>query len=313
MRLHVNREADQPSTTAVAAKSLPLGAALFLFAATFVIVLGGGACVLDLDHLSDGDGGNAGDGAANGEGGAADASTDGTTEASTDGGSCPSLHGPAPVRITGAGGASFCIDSTEATAGQYAEFLQAKGGDTNGQPAECAWNTSFAPLTAPGSLPSNRAIGGVDWCDAVAFCAWSGKSLCGDLTGAAVDIALANDPAKSAWFAACSANGARAFPYGSSADTSACNGMDRTSTPSDVKSSPKCEGGFPGVFDLVGNVEEWTASCESGGGDPAQRGCLARGGHYTSKIEDLECKTAAVHVEARSLAEPWRGIRCCSY
>src|SRR5262249_36937595 len=40
----------------------------------------------------------------------------------------------------GADGASFCIDATEVTIGQYFAFLQAKSGDVSGQPAECAWN-----------------------------------------------------------------------------------------------------------------------------------------------------------------------------
>ena len=37
----------------------------------------------------------------------------------------------------------FCIDSTEVTQAQYAEFLIAKGSDLTGQPADCFNNLNF--------------------------------------------------------------------------------------------------------------------------------------------------------------------------
>lgn len=260
------------------------------------------ACIVNLDGLS-------GECAACGDAGDASRGDSSDASPSESGADCPSLHGPPAVRITTAAG-SFCIDTTEVTAGQYAEFLAAKGSDTSGQPAECSANATFAPLDAPGSLPPNSAIGGVDWCDAHAFCAWAGKTLCGDFHGNALPIDDANDASKSAWYAACTMDGKNAYPYGSAFEPDACNAFDRTSKPSDVGRAT-CEGGYPGLFDMVGNVEEWVASCDRDTGE--NDGCLARGGHFSSTDErDLACATPSIHKETRLSAERWRGFRCCS-
>jgi formylglycine-generating enzyme len=282
------------------------------FVATIVSSAALAACILDLDSLRrDACTGPSCDASVDqpADGGAKDTGDESSVPDASRA-SCPSLHGPTPVRVTARSG-SFCIDSTEVTAGQYAEFLAAKGKDTSGQAQECTNNTSFAALIAPSSLPPTNAIGGVDWCDALAFCAWSGKALCGGFDGAALPVADRNDPTKSTWFAACSMDGARPVPYGATIQGTACNDENRTSAPAAVGSSATCEGGYPGIFDLVGNVEEWTASCENAS-DPGG-GCLARGGHYSSNASgEIACSTGTVHLEARLSAEPWRGFRCCS-
>ena len=58
-----------------------------------------------------------------------------------------------------------------------------------------------------------------------------------------------------------------------------------------------------GVFDLVGNVSEWTAEC-----DGSQ--CLARGGSFSSTGSDWGCDAK------RSLATGYKGVdlgfRCCA-
>jgi sulfatase modifying factor 1 len=270
-----------------------------------------GACILDFEHLTGGclgaacDGGPSDGARVSGEA----ATTDGSTPDGESG--CPSLHGPRPVLVTASAG-SFCIDSTEVTAGQYAEFIKAKGSDTSDQPPECVWNTSFASLVDPSTLPPGNAIGGVDWCDALAFCKWSGKTLCGGFDGASVPVSSANDASKSVWFAACTGDGKRVYPYGDTFDQAACNDFDRTAAPAAVGASPGCLGGFPDLVDLVGNVEEWTASCDNAS-NPATAGCLARGGQYGSRSPDeVACATTSVHQEFRNSAESWRGFRCCS-
>src|SRR5262249_6636582 len=100
--------------------------------------------------------------------------------------SCPSGRGPAMVLAKSLSGQTWCIDSTEGTQAQYAAFLADKAGDVSGQSAECQWNTSYVPLSACSRFPSfdpvarkNKPVSGVDWCDALAFCKWAGKRLCG--------------------------------------------------------------------------------------------------------------------------------------
>ena len=282
----------------------PVRGPSFLLSAA--ITFATGACILDLDNLSGAcvsatcDGGRE-DGATPKTDGGGDALAP-SGDAATP---CPSLHGPTPVRVVTRAGA-FCIDATEVTVAQYGEFLQAKGADTSGQPTECSTNTTFAPLT-PGAPPTS-AIGGVDWCDALAFCTWSGKTLCGGFDGAAIEPSKANDPTVSTWFAACSNDGKQPYPYGAVVDLARCNSSERTTSP--IAASTTCAGGYAGIFDLSGNVEEWTASCES---PNPKAGCLARGGNYsTTSDAELGCSTSTQRLEIRDSAEPWRGIRCCS-
>ena len=96
---------------------------------------------------------------------------------------CPSPHGPSMVRV-GTASNNFCIDSSEVTVSQYAEFTAAKAGDAGGQPPECTWNASYAAALGGGD---NIPIAGIDWCDARAYCQWAGTKL---PAGSAVRIGL---------------------------------------------------------------------------------------------------------------------------
>jgi formylglycine-generating enzyme required for sulfatase activity len=57
------------------------------------------------------------------------------------------------------------------------------------------------------------------------------------------------------------------YPYGSGFDASACNiggadvpAAERGTTP--VASVASCQGGYPGLYDMVGNVSEWLDACQ---------------------------------------------------
>jgi formylglycine-generating enzyme required for sulfatase activity len=119
----------------------------------------------------------------------------------------------------------FCIDATKITNAQYNAFLTAVAMDpTFQQPAKCAWNMSLMPagmMNAP-----DFPVVNVDWCDAHAYCAWAGKRLCGRIGGGANPFAAFADASSSQWYAACSAGGTKAFPYGAAYDPLACNGGD---------------------------------------------------------------------------------------
>jgi formylglycine-generating enzyme required for sulfatase activity len=221
---------------------------------------------------------------------------------------CPGTAGPSSVRVQTAT-SSFCIDATEVTNGDYQRFLDADAGGA--QAAACAWNTSFAPSVWPGG--DRLPVMGVDWCDAAAFCAWAGKHLCGRIGGGTLPMVGTNDPAASAWYAACSHGGQLDYPYGMTFQPTTC--VDNVGQPAPVGAADGCIGGFPGLSDLSGNVEEWLDSCDgdTAGPDGARDACLAVGGAYfESNAARLSCRADAIQLQVRNIRESGRGFRCCS-
>jgi sulfatase modifying factor 1 len=187
------------------------------------------------------------------------------------GSECPSARGPTMVRVPAADGGSYCIDSTEVTQSQYAHFLDAAGGTIGAQPSYCRWNTTYAPYfqddAGPGFDPSTRGdypVEGVNWCDAVAFCAWADGRLC----------SVRYYPALSGeWINACTSGGQYSYTYGDTNIPGACEDESRrldsgTSIGATIPagSLTTCQSPSPqysGVFDLVGNVSEWVSACSS--------------------------------------------------
>lgn len=208
---------------------------------------------------------------------AMDAPNDGDAMTPVDAGPiCPqNVEGPTLVPVLDAG---YCIDSTEVTGDQYQKFLDAKV-DPSKQISLCAWNADFSADTPNGALP----IVGMDWCDAYAYCAWAGKRLCGATGGGSIAYADFANPTTGQWFRACTAQGAQPYPYGASYDPHACNGVDHEAGALlPVGSMPTCTGGYPGIFDIVGNAGEWIDSCEDGMGEggPGEDRCHTNGGTY---------------------------------
>lgn len=236
---------------------------------------------------------------------------------------CPGDAGPVMVRIGNAAN-NFCIDSTEITVKQYTDFTTAKAADVSGQPAKCAWNTSYAPSQGGADeIP----IAGVDWCDAHAYCAWAGKRLCGKRAGGKfvgpVTLADLGEFTSHEWMFACSDEGQLKYPYGGVQQGSTCNtGENDAGRTLPVGSKKGCQGGFPGVFDMVGNVWEWIdGPCEppDGGADgggavdagPQKDECFVKGGAYLNVGANLDCR-----VDGRGASRDRRGqeigLRCCS-
>jgi formylglycine-generating enzyme required for sulfatase activity len=240
---------------------------------------------------------------------AADASdAGGERDADASDGACPSGRGPDMVRVP----TGFCIDSTEVTTTQYAAFL-ASSPPFSDQPAECAWNTSFVPASAwpPAASEDAFPVRAVDWCDAFAFCAWSGKHLCGKVGGGSLPSADFASPALSQWMNACTQAGAHAYVYGDSYDATKCNGDVVDGGPEGgsivaVKSFPSCQS-YPGVYDLLGNLDEWEDSCNGTTG--ANDACRLRGEGY-GEMTALRCDAPEAHV--RSTSNDDQGIRCCA-
>jgi formylglycine-generating enzyme required for sulfatase activity len=263
------------------------------------------ACTLltDLDGLE-------GDGAGDAGGTDASLAMDAAPEAAIEGGAaadagpdgaCKGTKGPTPVRV-----GTYCIDATEVKGRDYQEFLAAKAGDTSGQPAECAWNTSYQPsIDATGDNP----VFGADWCDAYAYCAWAGKRLCGAIGGGPTPMANLNNAFSSEWYRACSHDGERDYPYGNTRNPNACNGIDRDggNGPVKVGSLPTCEGGYPGLFDMAGNLWEWESSCDPGG---ATAGCAIHGSSFASN-DSTSCTSSRYIPRDRGGVNDV-SIRCCS-
>ena len=238
---------------------------------------------------------------------------------------CPPLSW---VRVTDPDGDESEILATEVTQSQYNAMLTA-GARPDPTSPDCGWNASLQPGDAL-STPDCRAyvldplgsadvpVACVDWCDARAFCAHVGGRLCG-VTPLFVEADLA-DPRVDEWFNACSSAGVRpVYPYGDRYDGAACVGSDYDGVPlfqraTDVArvvaEATACRGTmapFDGLYDLAGNVAEWTASCRSGLG-PSSR-CLVRGGSYRDGEGGAACSRSFEGPRGGRLEH--LGFRCC--
>ena len=139
-------------------------------------------------------------------------------------GTCSGQAGPESVNIDNV----FCIDSTQVTNAQYAEFYFAVTPQTTQQGPGCDWNTSFNPAT---NLPSagsmdDYPVTSVDFCDAWAYCAWAGKRLCAEYNRPSMAL---DDPTTGEVYHAC-AGGSRLLPY-AYGDESCTGGPTTSGTP----------------------------------------------------------------------------------
>lgn len=251
---------------------------------------------------------------------------------------CKGKAGAQMVLLSAPGGSAYCIDTIEVTQAQYAQFLKSSTATPGSEHPRCADNRSYEPnvgpsypyeprdcdlsLWTPDATPEKPVVC-VDWCDAVAYCQWAGKHLCGKVGGGDLAIDQADDPTSSEWFNACSSGGTFAYPYGDKYEPQTCLGADRTnqSHAGDPVSAvgPASEhracvgkaGGNASIVDLSGSVEEWTDECtwyatSEGGGWL----CALRGGDYLSDADGLACKlTSRRNIGATSAHF---GFRCCS-
>ena len=214
---------------------------------------------------------------------------------------------------------SFCIDATEVTQAQYAQFVAATAGDTSGQPPECAWNVAFRPPVNCPYDPVGRAdlpVQGPDWCDAYAFCRWAGKRLCGARgDGGALPESEPASPITSEWTAACTNfdDGLHNYPYGNTFEASRCNVRDAEldgAVP--VRSLAGCAGGLDGLHDMSGNLWEWVNQCDSNGkGNAPEDRCRLQGGSYGSSSAQSRC-AGTYHPTRDGNRECQLGIRCCA-
>jgi formylglycine-generating enzyme required for sulfatase activity len=231
---------------------------------------------------------------------------------------CPDAAGGPMVPSAG-----FCIDVHETTQREYEDFVNANVPVAT-QAAVCSANATFAPgvgatAAANGCAPSffspatkpSKPVVCVDWCDALAYCAWAGKRLCGRIGGGSVGAQEYLDVTRDQWFSACTRGGAHPYPYGDAFDDQACNGAGfGANALVDVGSIAKCVGGFDGIFDMSGNAWEWEDACSPADGGVA---CRLRGGSFgESTAGKLRCDSnAQVNSEAIDFMGGNVGFRCC--
>ena len=137
--------------------------------------------------------------------------------------------------------------------------------------------------------------------DASAACQTAGKRLC----------------SKAEWQAACSGPSGLAYPYGSTYQPLSCAGyeyFDNQGCTNYAWCSEKtgaassCEGGYPGLFDMSGNKQEWTSTCWQDGGFTK---CWVAGGCAASGPTELKCNSAIEKVASSTETSMQLGFRCC--
>jgi formylglycine-generating enzyme required for sulfatase activity len=221
----------------------------------------------------------------------------------------PGTHGPVMSKIRRDDGSTFWIDQTEVTVAQYGEFEKAHYVFHN---TYCEANPdpsgSFpCEVDAPDAGPTDWPRACVDWCDAAAFCEWAGKALCRDVPkdGPRDVLAPVSD-----YVAACWQTDAK-YGCGEGCSASECNGQSagdgavlRVGAKSLCCVRDACD--QCNVYDLSGNVGEWTAACDP---ETADGRCTIRGGGFDSNDDGLECSARASIQRRAKLSTV--GFRCC--
>jgi formylglycine-generating enzyme len=223
----------------------------------------------------------------------------------------------------------YCIDATEVSRVDYADFLRAQPAPSS--LAQCAGDDLEPGCEWPGFDEAyekmkngdqeydwyalNRPATCVDWCDAAAYCERLDKHLCGNHHAVGAEFEDFANPNESLWSMACTAAGANDYPYGDEFIAGRC--VDSTPVQSSAPTQPEaiarrdgCAGNksmFACIFDLSGNVAEWENSCDS---EQAGARCHVRGGSYLDSGADVSCAAAATS-ERSTNTDPSVGFRCC--
>jgi sulfatase modifying factor 1 len=200
----------------------------------------------------------------------------------------------------------WCVDTTEVTVRQYAEFLASAPSPTNQPPACITWNISFDRTCGSGgeATDADDPANCVDWCDANAYCKWAGKRLCGKPGGGQVDWSAFGAPNTSEWSWTCTDGGKHPYVYGDLAASGMC--VAGAADVAHVMSFPRCVVAA-GIFDMNGNVAEWENSCDGnlGGSDS----CRRRGGDFGDTADEAQCYDDSQR--RRDARETATGFRCC--
>ncbi|MDF2691874.1 MAG: Adenylate cyclase [Labilithrix sp.] len=223
----------------------------------------------------------------------------------------PDATPPGMIRVPIPSGGSFFIDATEVTVTAFAKVKAETPMFPALDPGICGGKTGWGPPVASecdAETGAEQPRNCVDWCDAQAYCKAVGKRLCGGYHGASLSQADEfTDPIADQWSRACRGSANTDWPYGTTFIRYRCN-TELDAGPLRVGAFANCEGGWPGLLDMSGNVAEWEDYCSDSNTD-GKRDCLVRGGGYNSPPDDTGC------IYGRSVtaltAAPDIGFRCC--
>lgn len=193
-------------------------------------------------------------------------------------GNCYSPSSNCPEGMVEIAGKGYCIDAYEVTNSQYADFLNFHGDDCEKEPHysltedhRCYYQEDTEQIFQEGDIwvveegKEQYAAAGVRFVGAKRACEMWGKQLC----------------SLEMWENACSGPEEYMFPYGDIFDPCKCHTGDQTldcftgKNPEEVGSYPECEGGYPGLYDMNGNVKEWVDHCRW---QHYAYGCVVMGG-----------------------------------
>lgn len=160
---------------------------------------------------------------------------------------------------------AFSIDIHEVTNQQYADFVRATGHKPPADPRGLKYN-----IWQNGNYPTDLAdhpVVNVSYQDAEDYAKWVEKRL----------------PTKEEWERANRGNEGFMFPWGNDYNPNSANGNQGKGSTASVGSFPYDRSPF-GVFDLAGNVREWTSTPYSSG---SQRWKVVKGGSFEDGADGL--------------------------
>ncbi len=197
----------------------------------------------------------------------------------------------------------FVIDSTEVTVWDYADFLKATGSDPRfdhpdqephkGHSNRDWENYSHAAFSGENyhgiRLNPNFPAVYLDWFDAYAFARWQGRRL----------------PTELEWEKAGRGPDGRRFPWGTDMLANAANLLGALQPgPGWTEVGVWRQDRSPyGVYDMAGNVSEWTAS-DDGQGNP-----VVRGGNFRSSSGELTRRILHLSPETKDERIGFRTVR----
>ncbi len=182
---------------------------------------------------------------------------------------------------------AFFMDKYEVTNQQYADFVRATGHKPPADPRGAKYN-----IWKNGNYPAelaNHPVVNVSQPDAEEYAKWMEKRL----------------PAKEEWERASRGNEGFIYPWGNDYNPNSANGSGNPQgkgTTAPVGSFPYDCSSF-GVFDLAGNVREWTASPYTSG---SQRWKIVKGGSFEDGADGLSSYTQF----KGTMPAPNLGFRC---
>ncbi len=202
-----------------------------------------------------------------------------------------SARGSLPTTVAvPVGSRTVWVDANEVTVGAFGACVAA-GACSMEHVTVIADSTCNYEAKGRESHPMNC----VAWYGAEQVCRYAGARLC----------------TAEEWLSGCRGPLDQDYPYGPTYDPAACNaatnvGPVAVSSSMPVGSNPACNGGYPGLRDMVGNVTEWLDECKDDY-------CKFYGGAFTTNepIADFASCKPICGGNKKAFRSSTIGVRCC--